>query len=439
MGNCFSKKDSNLVRTDTDIEVAARAWANPATRAAAEITYGHISDWDTSQVTNMEKLFCGYVRVGGDANMQSFNDDISRWDTSNVTTMYYMFSHAYAFNGDLSRWNTSNVITMRKMFSSAHIFNGDLSNWVTSNVNSMYCMFWEAKAFNGDISGWNTSKVSNMGGMFCEAISFNRDLHGWDTSNVITMNSMFKEAWNFNGDISGWDTSKVTTMEYMFWDAQDFNGDLSRWDTSNVTTMHYMFCHARAFNGDLSRWDTSNVTSMQVMFQDCPIEANHKAHSQQYVVVAKENYSIARTFYQIRKKNYIINCDFIQDVLGPMMESPKLVRTDADLKIALRAWANPATLAAAKITYGHISNWDTSRVTNMEFLFCGCKDHEEYIDMSEFDFDLSQWDTSNVKKRMNMLWYIGKPNETNSKFLSSIEQWKCRLILADDWAEVHYN
>jgi surface protein len=81
-----------LVRTDADIKVAARAWANPATRAAAEITFGHISDWKTSQVTNMEKLFLGSIYMqGGDANMQSFNDDISRWDTSNVTTMAHMF------------------------------------------------------------------------------------------------------------------------------------------------------------------------------------------------------------------------------------------------------------------------------------------------------------------------------------------------------------
>ena len=102
-------------RTDADIKVAARAWANPATRAAAEITYGHISDWETSQVTNMEKLFCD-ATFGGDANMQSFNDDISRWDTSNVTTMDRMFNHAHAFNGDLSRWDTSNVTTMECMF-----------------------------------------------------------------------------------------------------------------------------------------------------------------------------------------------------------------------------------------------------------------------------------------------------------------------------------
>ena len=65
--------------------------ANPATRAAAEITYGHISDRETSQVANMKELFSGYTDYGGDANMQSFNDDISRWDTSNVTSMYGIF------------------------------------------------------------------------------------------------------------------------------------------------------------------------------------------------------------------------------------------------------------------------------------------------------------------------------------------------------------
>ena len=115
-------------------------------------------------------------------------------------------------------------------------------------------------------------------------------------------------------------------------------------------------------------------------------------------VEAEENYSISRTFYQIRKKNYIINCDFIQDVLGPMMRSPKLYRrTDADIKVAARAWANPTTRAAAEITYGHISDWETSQVTNMEKLFCG----NIYMEggdanMQSFNDDISRWDTSKV-------------------------------------------
>ena len=119
-------RSPKLTRTDADIKVAVRAWANSATRAAAEITYGHISDWETSQVINMEKLFYGNNWDGGDANMQSFNDDISRWDTSNVTTMDCMFNNAHVFNGDLSRWHTSNVTIMDCMFDNARAFNGDV-------------------------------------------------------------------------------------------------------------------------------------------------------------------------------------------------------------------------------------------------------------------------------------------------------------------------
>ena len=155
-----------LTRTDENIKVAVRAWANPATRAAAEITYGHISDWETSRVTNMEKLFYGNRFEGGDANMKSFNDDISRWDTSNVTTMEDMFNRAHAFNGDLSRWDTSKVTNMSGMFHTALAFNGDLSRWDTSNITTMECMFLHAHAFNGDLSRWDTSSVTTIDDMF---------------------------------------------------------------------------------------------------------------------------------------------------------------------------------------------------------------------------------------------------------------------------------
>ena len=43
-------------------------------------TYGHIQNWDTSQVTNMKYLFY---------NMHSGSPDISKWNTGAVTTMAY--------------------------------------------------------------------------------------------------------------------------------------------------------------------------------------------------------------------------------------------------------------------------------------------------------------------------------------------------------------
>ena len=41
-------------------------------------------------------------------NCYKFNSDISNWDVSNVTNMNFMF-HGSKFNGDISKWDVSNV------------------------------------------------------------------------------------------------------------------------------------------------------------------------------------------------------------------------------------------------------------------------------------------------------------------------------------------
>ena len=59
---------------------------------------------------------------------------ISRWDTSNVTDMSFMFSEAHNFK-----------------FNNAREFNQYIGNWDTSNVTGMRLMFYDAKEFNQDI------------------------------------------------------------------------------------------------------------------------------------------------------------------------------------------------------------------------------------------------------------------------------------------------
>ena len=86
-----------VVLDDTTIRDAVTAWLADAT--AAEATYGHISAWDTSQVTDMKQLFQDSI----------FNDDISAWDTSGVTTMGHMFKYCNSFNQDLSGWSVDSV------------------------------------------------------------------------------------------------------------------------------------------------------------------------------------------------------------------------------------------------------------------------------------------------------------------------------------------
>jgi len=67
---------------DKDALRAAIA-AYTANAASATATYGPISSWDVSAVTDMNGLF---------ANRNNFNADISSWDTSRVTDMATMFS-----------------------------------------------------------------------------------------------------------------------------------------------------------------------------------------------------------------------------------------------------------------------------------------------------------------------------------------------------------
>ena len=106
-----------VVLDDTTIRDAVTAWLADAT--AAEATYGHISAWDTSQVTDMARLFQDSI----------FNDDISAWDTSAATSMFATFQNAKQFNQPLNDWCVDKVTDMFWMFTGASAFDQPLGDW----------------------------------------------------------------------------------------------------------------------------------------------------------------------------------------------------------------------------------------------------------------------------------------------------------------------
>ena len=79
--------------------------------------------------------------------------------------------------GDISNWDVSNVTDMEGMFHKATSFNQPLNKWNVSNVEYMVAMFANANSFNQPLNNWNVSKVESMVGMFDEATSFNQPLH----------------------------------------------------------------------------------------------------------------------------------------------------------------------------------------------------------------------------------------------------------------------
>ena len=148
----------------------------------------NISDWDVSNVENMNSMF--YWEP-------SFNQDIGNWDVSNVRDMRLMFSGADSFNQDIGDWDVSKVEDMNSMFSGADSFNQDIGDWDVGNVRDMRAMFSYTESFNQDIGNWDVNNVENMYGMFAGARSFNQDLSNWDVSNV-------KDYFYFDKDVESW-------------------------------------------------------------------------------------------------------------------------------------------------------------------------------------------------------------------------------------------
>ena len=95
---------------------------------------------------------------------------------------------------------------------------------------------------------------------------------------------------------------------------------------------------------------------------------------------------------------------------------PKYVRTDEDIHSAVQLWCSNRDKALT--LYGHISYWDTSLVTNMNWLFGQCV---------KFNDTISEWDVSNVANMGGMFWYarsfnqpIGKWNVSNVTYMEGM-------------------
>ena len=135
---------------------------------------------------------------------------------------------------NLSNFDTSQATDMNSMFAGMSLTSLNLSNFDTSNVTDMGSMFYNMRNLTSlSLTNFDTSKVTDMSDMFSNMFNLTTlDISNFDTSNVIDMGGMFSfrgvsapsdrlEKIYVNNDFN---TSKLTWFSNMFTNRKKLRG-----------------------------------------------------------------------------------------------------------------------------------------------------------------------------------------------------------------------
>ena len=373
-----------------------------------------ITGWDVSKVTNMNHMF---------SNASSFNQTIGDWNVSSVTNMYFMFAGS-SFNQPIENWDVSSVTNMAGMFADTP-FNQPIADWNTSSVTKSYRMFRGATNFNQSIGAWDVSSITEMQEMF-KYSSFNQPIGDWNVSSVTNFEGMFANT-PFNKSIANWDVSSVTKMDWMFAGATSFNQPIGDWNVTSVANMTNMFNNTSALSntnkgiihqvfsnkagwpydwsafvpnqapsnlllsqsqisenlavgsviGTFSAFDPDSNDSLSywLMGSSHPTNQLFSLQSTNGVLRTATNFDFENnaTSFQLSVKatdssGSSTEGNFTITLMNDPSDDPFIPQglSDSNFQTAVNLWFD--NQAEANATYGHISDWNTSAVTNMSGL-----------------------------------------------------------------------
>lgn len=246
---------------------------------------------------------------------------------------------------------------------------GDVKIWY-SNLNNKKKICWKAEnaegkahltdgSLSGLFSGHSkytsismddivTSDITDMSYMFqgCTGLQ-TLDLSGLDAGSVTNMSSMFQGCTGLQTlDLDNFVAGSATNISNIFQDCTSLQTlHLANFDAGGVADMSGMFQGCTNLQTlDLSGLDASSATDMSYMFQGCT------------------------NLVTLDLSNVTINTNSLQkvDMKGMFKDCVKLRGKDNVL---------------------NLSSFDTSRVKDMSYMFCGCKALTQ-INLSSFDTSL---------------------------------------------------
>ena len=280
--------------------------------------------------------------------------------------------------GPIGCWDTSLVTTFRCLFCVRQ-------SWMYDDFDCCAHEDNEASKHSADIGGWDTSSVTDMWSMFYNAYEFDTDIGGWDTSNVIDMADMLHNAHAFNQDLSGWDVSSVHAFTSMFQDCVLFDQTLGWCDVGE-----------RDDQGNPPDWDVLGdaFDGTACDAWDCGVTTDTCAPS--LAPTPGPTTSSRPTATPTTSRPTTSRPTATPTTSRPTLATPlptTYAADDGSIRVAVDAWlSDPDATAAA---YGDIGAWDTSSVTDMNYMFHSAP---------AFDQDIGSWDTSSVTNMYAMFY-----------------------------------
>ncbi len=198
-----------------------------------------LNNWDTSQVTNMHGMFYNMKNITEIKGLKDLK-------VSNVTNMCDIFNGNILSTLDLSNWDTSQVTNMQGMFylmTNLTEIKG-IENFKTSNVTNMWGLFAYTAISTLDLTTWDTSQVETMREMFYDMTNLKeiKGIENFKTGRVTSMEGMLSYTALSTLNLSKWDTSQVTNMILMFYGMTNLTTlDMTNAKFTQVTNYDNMF------------------------------------------------------------------------------------------------------------------------------------------------------------------------------------------------------
>ena len=347
-----------------------------------------------------------HLDQGNFVTTPDFIVDVKQWGDIEWHSMHRMFKSAINLTG-FSASDTpdlDNVTNMRQMFQFAENFNSDLNSWDVSNVTRMDYMFDNATSFNGDISDWETDNVQNFERMFNLATSFDQNIGDWNISSATTMNNMFTgveiPVRTYNEILKGWAAQAPNIQSNVSFHGGDSNYSVDGQSSRDLLTSSYNWS---IFDGGLIVIPfimTVDIEGTNNWTRRFTLTPGSPGYSYNYTVDWGDGTVQNFTGNSNRTNYYQSNGQYDISITGdfPHMDQSKADNT-AERVIDVKQWGEVEWRNLSNMFNGCINLTGFSAEDIPIFWQSSVYMDGTFEGASQFNYDISHWDTSQV-------WYM---------------------------------